>query len=183
SFAYNGQLGNANKYLNLVPIGVQWGNDPDDRTNTTNPYPFTETKPNPALEETVVFDTPELPPQHLGWNGRLNGPADLNTVSCLSCHITAQYPQITALVPPGSVPDGGQEPPPQGGTPEWMQWFVNQRCATPTDERAYSTDFSFQIAIALQNFANVKSAASQGYWASDYLIDREPIGRGFVDDE
>ncbi|MGH9457606.1 MAG: hypothetical protein ACRD2J_08210, partial [Thermoanaerobaculia bacterium] len=42
SFAYNGQLGNANKYLNLVPIGVQWGNDPDDRTNTTNPYPFTE---------------------------------------------------------------------------------------------------------------------------------------------
>ena len=104
TFAYNGQVNNPNKFLNLVPIGVMWGNDPNDTTNTTNPFPPTETKVNPALKETVIFPSTQLPPQHLGWNGRLNGPADLNTTSCLSCHITAQYPAVTKLVPDGACP-------------------------------------------------------------------------------
>ena len=41
TFAYNGQVNNPNKFLNLVPVGVMWGNDPDDTTNTTNPFPPT----------------------------------------------------------------------------------------------------------------------------------------------
>lgn len=178
SFAYNGQVNNPNKFLNLVPIGMMWGNDPENKINTTNPYPFTETKVNPQLKETVIFNTKELPPQHLGWNGRLNGPADLNDTSCLSCHITAQYPQLTSLVPDGAVPDGGPTPPPQGGTPEWMKWFANLQCGVSMDPRAYSTDFSFQVAIALQNFANVRSAVAQGQWASDFVLARKPIARG-----
>lgn len=183
TFVYNGQLNQPNKFMNLVPVGLMWGNDPQDRTNTTNPYPFTETKVNPALKETVIFASKDLPPQHLGWNGRLNGPADLNDTSCMSCHITAQYPQLTALVPNGAVPDGGPTPPPQAGTDEWMKWFQNIRCATPMDERAYSTDFSFQVAIALQNFATVRSLDSQGAWASDYVIAAKPIARGSLVDQ
>jgi len=184
TFVYNGQLNRPDKFMNLVPVGVMWGNDPDDKTNTTNPYPFTETKVNPALKETVIFNTSELPPQHLGWNGRLNGPADLNDTSCMSCHIAAQYPALTSLVPDGAVPDGTPNPPVQGGSDAWMKWFQNLRCATSMDERAYSTDFSFQVAISLQNFASVRSAAYQGAWATDYLLMREPIARGseFDDD-
>ncbi len=177
TFVYNGQLNHANKFMNLVPVGVQWGNDPTDKTNTTNPFPVTETKVNPKLKETVIFASKQLPPQHLGWNGRLNGPADLNTTSCLSCHIMAQYPQITSLVPDGAVPDGGIAPPAQGGSDAWMKWFQNIECATSSDPRAYSTDFSFQVAIALTNFFNVKSAAVQGAWASDYVLAAQPIGR------
>lgn len=79
TFVYNGQLNRPNKFMNLVPIGLTWGNDPENKVNTTNPFPTTETKPNPDLKETVIFASKELPPQHLGWNGRLNGPADLNT--------------------------------------------------------------------------------------------------------
>jgi hypothetical protein len=124
--------------------------------------------------------TPELPPQHLGWNGRLNGPADLNTTSCMSCHITAQYPAVTSLVPTGAVPDGGSTPPSQGGTEEWMKWFQNVRCATSMDPRTYSTDFSFQVAIALQDFFNVRSAVLQGAWASDYGLGTKPIARGLL---
>jgi hypothetical protein len=30
TFAYNGQVNNPNKFLNLVPVGVMWGNDPTD---------------------------------------------------------------------------------------------------------------------------------------------------------
>lgn len=178
SFAYNGQVNNPNKFLNLVPIGVMWGNDPDDTTNTTNPFPPTKTIVNPKLRESVIFPSSQLPPQHLGWNGRLNGPADLNTVSCLSCHIAAQYPAVSNLVPDGATPDGGPKPPAQGGKPEWMRWFRNLPAATSFDERAYSTDFSFQVAISLQNFFDVKATRLQGSWASDYDLPRKPIARG-----
>ena len=132
---------------------------------------------NPNLKESVIFNDKKLPPQHLGWNGRLNGPADLNTTSCMSCHIMAQYPALTSLVPAGAVPDGGLAPPAEGGSPEWMKWFQNTECATSTDPRAYSTDFSFQVAIALTNFYAVKSAAVQGSWSTDYLLEPEEIAR------
>ena len=178
TFVYNGQLKNANKFLNLVPVGVMWGNDPNDTTNTTNPFPPTQTKVNPNLKETVIFASKDLPPQHLGWNGRLNGPADLNTTSCLSCHIMAQYPAVTSLVPVGAAPDGGPTPPAQGGTPEWMRWFRNLPAATSSDERTYSTDYSFQVAMSLQNFFDVNTARLQGSWASDYTLPRATIARG-----
>jgi len=99
TFCYNGKLNNANKFMNLVPVGIMWGNDPDNKVNTTNPFPPIKTVVNKDLKETVIFESAHLPAQHLGWNGRLNGPADLNTVSCLSCHNAAQYPQISSLVP------------------------------------------------------------------------------------
>ncbi|MCY1074471.1 hypothetical protein [Archangium lansingense] len=181
TFAYNGQVNNPNKFLNLVPVGMMWGNDPDNKVNTTNPFPPTETKVNPDLKETVIFPSKELPPQHLGWNGRLNGPADLNTTSCLSCHNAAQYPAVSSLVPDGAVPDGGPKPPPQGGTAEWMKWFQNVPAGTSMDQRVYSTDFSFQVAIALTNFFTVKGKELQGNWASDYQLAPVPITRGFPD--
>ena len=180
TFVYNGQLNNANKFMNLVPAGLTWGNDPENRTNKTNPFPPVRTEVNKDLKESVIFNTPQLPPQHLGWNGRLNGPADLNTTSCMSCHIAAQYPAVTSLVPDGAVPDGGPRPPAQGGTDEWMKWFANIRCATSMDPRTYSTDFSFQVAIALQNFFTVRSALLQGAWASDYGLGTKPIARGLL---
>jgi len=178
TFVYNGELNRENKFMNLVPLGLMWGNDPEDKTNTTDPFPPTHTKVNPNLKQGKIFDSKDLPPQHLGWNGRLNGPADLNTTSCMSCHITAQYPAVTSLVPTGAVPDGGAKPPAQGGTPEWMKWFQNIRCATSMDPRAYSTDFSFQVAIALQNFATVHGQEEQGIWATDYALPVKPIARG-----
>lgn len=178
TFVYNGKVKNPNKFMNLVPVGLMWGNDPDNKTNKTNPYPPTKTVVNTDLTETKIFEGPMLPPQHLGWNGRLDGPADLNTVSCMSCHNTAQYPQATSLVPTGAVPDGGTTPPPQGGTPEWMQWFQNIQCGVSMNPKTYSTDFSFQVAIALQNFFNVKNINEQGSWAGQYNAPAKPIARG-----
>jgi hypothetical protein len=178
TFAYNGQLNKPDKFMNLVPVGLTWGNDPENTTNATNPFPPAETKPNPKLEQTAILASKDLPPQHLGWNGRLNGPADLNTSACMSCHIAAQYPAVTSLVPTGAVPDGGPTPPAQGGSPEWMKWFQNIRCATSMDPRVYSTDFSFQVAISLQNFSNVRAGIVQGAWATDYTLARKPIARG-----
>jgi hypothetical protein len=96
----------------------------------------------------------------------------------MSCHNTAQFPQATSLVPTGAVPDGGATPPPQGGTPEWMKWFENVECGTSMNPNTYSTDFSFQVAIALQNFFNVKNINEQGSWAGQYNAPAKPIARG-----
>ncbi len=178
TFCYNGQLNKENKFMNLVPVGLMWGNDPENRINKTSPFPPITTEVNKELKETVIFESEDLPPQHLGWNGRLNGPADLNTVSCLSCHNAAQYPQITSLVPEGAAPDGGSEPPAQGGTVEWMKWFQNFECGTSMSDEVYSTDFSFQVAIALQNFFDVKNASQEGRWVSQYNVVAVPIQRG-----
>ena len=180
TFCYNGQLNKDNKFMNLVPVGLMWGNDPENRINKTTPFPPIKTEVNKKLKETVIFESPNLPPQHLGWNGRLNGPADLNTVSCMSCHNAAQYPPISSLVPPNASPDGGLEPPKGGGSDEWMKWFQNLDCGTSMNDEAYSTDFSFQVAIALDNFFTAKNASLKGSWANEYKADIVPIARGEV---
>lgn len=181
TFAYNGAVDNKkSKFLNLVPLGLMWGNDPDNTDNRVNPYP---PKPvsqiiNPDLKQQKIFDLKECPPQHLGWNSRLNGPADLNTSSCMSCHITAEFPSFTSLVAPSMTPAGGPVKPPLGGTKGWMKWFQNIQCATPIDEQAYSTDMSWQIAIAFQNFFGLKGQQQQGEWTKDYQQKPNVIGRG-----
>lgn len=192
TFAYNGQAdpsaGDTETRMrnNLIPVGLQWGNDPQN----TDPgyitaFPATQTSANPDLEETIIFSDPStnpyLPPQHLGWNGRLNGPVDLSTTACLSCHIQAQYPALTSLVPDGAVPDGGATVPSQAGTEEWMFWFQNTPAATSTNTAAYSTDFSFQVAISLTNFFAARDASIVGFFADEFLIGPVPIQRGFRD--
>ncbi len=181
TFVYNGAVRNrTSKFLNLVPLGVMWGNDPENTENNVTPYPPRPIDEiiNEELEQQEVFVLDDTPPQHLGWNSRLNGPADLNTSSCLSCHISAQYPPLTSLVAPSMVPPGGPLPPALGGTPQWMEWFQNINCATPFDQRAFSTDMSWQISISLQNFYDQKSKLAEGEWASEFGLRAQPVGRG-----
>jgi hypothetical protein len=134
TFQYNGALGNKDRWQNLAPVGLMWGNDPEDSekipvTNSQGNFPapeaITATPINSELEETVINpDASELPPTHLGWNGRLNGPVDNPLSSCMSCHMTASSPEET-LSPLFTAP--GERP--QSGTPAWnawwMQWFQN----------------------------------------------------------
>ena len=82
----------------------------------------------------------------LGWNGRLNGPVDNPQSSCMSCHMTAEYPALSAMSPLFTA-----KPPPVGSK-DWMRWFQNEKCAVPFDAKAKSSDFSLQLAISLQNF-------------------------------
>ena len=114
-----------------------WGNDPGITGDEyTNPTP-TETRINPNLKESVINPDPkELPPTHLGWNGRLNGPVDNPRSSCMSCHMTAEIPALSPITP------FFQANPPPMGSPEWMRWFPNNKCGTPFDKGTKSADFS-----------------------------------------
>jgi hypothetical protein len=190
TFVYNGQTGNPNRFMNLVPSGLMWGNDPEVNEpnqviNAPNPFapnpwdpsaiPVKKTTINPALKQSVIFaDQKYLPPQHLGYGNRLNGPADLTTSSCMSCHNAAQFPQIAPLV----AIQTGVKP----TDPAWMDFFKNIPCGTATDPNGYSTDFSFQVAMALTNFFQAKSEALKGQWSGEYVVPERPIHRAGPDD-
>lgn len=148
TFQYNGAITGKPGWDNLVPVGVMWGNDPEDTGDTyTNKQP-TVTKINPNLKQTAINAKPELPPTHLGWNGRLDGPVDNPVSACMSCHMTAENPQLSPMNPTFQAPD--KVPP--VGSPAWMRWFQNNMAGAPFDAGAQSTDFSLQLAGALANF-------------------------------
>jgi hypothetical protein len=116
TYCFNGKVGSPNPYENLVPVGIQWGNDPTVTEDTVNPKPE-KTVINAKLRETIINPSADLPPQHLGWNGRLNGPADYYASSCISCHSTAQYP-----VQRYQNPDFAKKRKIDRGPGEWMDW-------------------------------------------------------------
>ncbi|WP_223787380.1 hypothetical protein [Marinicella meishanensis] len=186
TLVYNGAVNSKkSQFMNLVPLGLQWGNDPDIKDNKVNPFPPKPVKDivNPDLKETVIFVDQPLPPQHLGWNSRLCGPADLSTVSCMGCHMAAQYPPVRTMFPPtantADRPAGGQLPPLGGGGEIWMEWFQNTQCGVSMNpEVSYSTDFSFQVAIGLENFYTNQAQQLGGQWSTEYLLDKADIARG-----
>lgn len=163
TFVYNGALKNKNPWENLVPLGLMWGNDPTYTKNIISPYPPKKTVINPELKETRINPSKDVPPQHLGWGMRLDGPVDLSTSSCMSCHSTAGFPQTASLVPPGFL-----LPAPPTNTKEWMRYFRNIPCGTPFDENMFSTDFSLMVSISLGNFAEYKTGALGGYWDEEF---------------
>ena len=180
NFMYNGALNAQSRWDNLAPVGIMWGNDPTVTVNLSNPTP-TETKINPLLKETIINPNKnELPPAHLGWGYRLNGPVDNSLSSCMSCHSTAEYPVVTAILPFLNTPP--VNPPAKQGEPasaEWMRWFRNVKCATPFDPgQAVSLDYSLQLAKSIQNFVDYKNATVLGQYAMEYWETGHRVQRG-----
>ncbi len=165
NFQYNGKMNQANKWENLVPVGIMWGQDPEVTADHSNPQP-TRTIINNELKETIINpDSTELPATHLGWNGRLNGPVDNPKSSCYSCHATAEYPQGSPMSPLFDADTIKANPP---GSAGWMRWFQNTECGTPFDNPAehHSTDFCLQMAEAIQNLNTWKTR--DGLFNKDY---------------
>ncbi|HEX5708119.1 MAG TPA: hypothetical protein VFX96_12530 [Pyrinomonadaceae bacterium] len=166
TYQYNGEITGKTGWENLIPVGLMFGNDPTVTTDSSNPIPA-ETKINPEIKESIINDRklpngkPELPPTHLGWNGRLNGPVDNPRSSCMSCHSTAENPKLSDITPFFDK----RNPPP--GSPEWMLWFRNIACATPFDQGATAADYSLQLSISVQNFESWRDTQA-GLFASAY---------------
>lgn len=159
TFVYNGKLARPRKWDNLVPVGIQWGDDPAVTTGEIVEHPV-KTQINPALKETIINDDASvLPPMHLGWGGRLNGPVDHPASSCMSCHGTAQYPVLSASNPKFMMTNS-----PAVGGKEWMRWFENRKFAEPFDEMARSADFCLQLQIGVQNFWQWKNEQMKGFY-------------------
>lgn len=154
----------------MVPLGAQWGNDPNVNSTANPGAALAETWVNPAA--------PLYATETLGWGGRLSGPNDhaVNDISfvvegtrqlernarnssCLSCHGTSQWSVynpalgmasfIMPLVPPapGASAKAGapymNSPPPASG--EWMRWFQNRAGDVPMDAGSVAGDYDLAL--------------------------------------
>ena len=109
-------------WTNVSAVGGMWGNDP----SYSGRGPLAQTWLNPEVH---------MP--HVGYQGRLNGPIDDPTSSCLSCHSTGQVPSGAM------VPANGVDPAP---------WFRNIKSGQAFDPGHQSTDYSLQTSVGLANF-------------------------------
>jgi hypothetical protein len=127
----------------MLPVGVMWGNDPK----------LDQAAFNAGMRVKESWINPELKtPQHLGFLGRLNGPVDNPASACLSCHMTAEVPARSPMIPSSS-------------TPNLMRWFDNLPAGNSFDQRAIGTDYNLQISTGIQNFQLWKQTAQGGYVA------------------
>ena len=118
----------------MVPLGVQWGNDPG-----VTPADIAR---GAKLKETVIFaDAPKYAMERLGWAGRLNGPTDLKGSACLSCHSTASWPDPPRFTPPKGADDTTR-----------LKWFRNLKPDEPFLPGRVSLDYSLHLENALKNF-------------------------------
>jgi len=161
----------------MVPLGVQWGNDPDVNSALIPPPPLNENWINP--------EAPKYSTQTLGWGDRLSGPNDgatndiqigTDTVlknapdsSCMSCHSPAQwqpeahkalsfllpsYPNPNPGPPYKPCPDGKPSDPyicsPAPGSADWFRWFQNRLGTEPFDPDTGSVATDFDMVFSFK---------------------------------
>lgn len=180
TFVYNGELDNDNRWKNLQPVGLMWGNDPSVTKSSNNPQP-TKTIVNPDLIETKINEATTMPAMHLGWGSRLNGPVDNPNSSCMSCHSTAQYPGVSSILPMFNDPAVPVPPINSTASVQWMRWFRNVPCTTPFDEgKAISFDYSLQLQKSVENYIEYLNTTKDGkyflqYWDSPHKVSRNLV--------
>lgn len=136
----------------LVPLGLQWGSDPQT-------FPAVTEAESVAPTESVL-NTDIGIYEHWGCGMRLAGPVDNPLSSCVSCHNTA------FAAPNGAISEMGNNVPPsfgftglcqQGGSPDNAAYFSNYQFPEPYPQERYdeaiSLDTSLQLAVAFTQYA------------------------------
>ena len=137
TFIYNGNAPGATPWARMVPVGIQWGNDP---TKIGTATPLAETWINPD-----VLSGPVPLMQHLGFEKRLNGPVDNPRSSCLSCHSTAGTPTSMTR---GRI----AQFPPANPTPAQLRlYFRNIKSGRNFASGFIPLDYSLQLQMGIFN--------------------------------
>jgi hypothetical protein len=176
TFGYDGNAKGDTPWRRMVPLGLQWGNNPR--------VTFAETCRGPDgpcnqaklteqwINQQAVKDLATLPLNfdHLGYGGRLAGPVDNAKASCMGCHQTAGFPTVPIL-PEFSANgallklDAEKRP----GTDQSLRMMYQGNAASGvvfSDTQLYSSDYSLQLSMSLQNFASRRCGQSQDAAAS-----------------
>lgn len=174
TFVYNKDAPGKGPWDRLVPLGAQWGNDPELAAHPSSQSLGNAAHASHPLTQTWINTRDSAPYalEQLGWGGRLSGPIDVakrhqviftdgvrrgpdqRASSCMSCHGTAQYPFVANLYPSPnrSFPRDGSTfllyPP---GSPEWNRWFQNRSGKEPQNRNAgaVALDYDMLIMFAL----------------------------------
>jgi hypothetical protein len=141
TFIYNGNT-KAEKIMDrLVPIGLQWGNDPA----LTDSAAKAGAKPAECWINRTIVGANGLV-QYLGNNGRVTGIVDGKAGSILSDHAAAGWPSIAVQPQRGMAPA------------QMSAYFRNLGPGKPFGEGMVSLDYSLDLAMGLYNFYTLKGA-------------------------
>lgn len=157
TFAYNGKLKGETVWDRLVPVGVQWGNDPwsSPATSKADSQPIVQSVLNKSIGT----------PQHFGCNNRLAGPVDNKLSSCIACH-------ANAYTPPSGVAQSKTNLPIIFGfagqcttqAPENADYFINNQFPMPYSNAQYpnlmNMDTSLQLMVAFLQFGQFNQAGA-----------------------
>ncbi|BBH53757.1 hypothetical protein [Fluviispira sanaruensis] len=164
----------------MVPLGAQWGNDPDINSANNSKAKLLENWINPKA--------PKYAKMTLGWGGRLSGPNDgaVNDIvyqdrngknvyaknaqnsGCMSCHSSAQWDAKSTmgmnsfLLPATEMPaksDKNFLVSPAPGSMAWMKWFQSNPGYVPMD--AGSVAFDYDMVFTFKSFPLWLSAKTQ----------------------
>jgi hypothetical protein len=161
TFVYDKSMtGETNAWRRLRPVGLMWGDDPD--VTASGVGTVDETWLAPGIPSNLQRQD-GLP---YGRHGRLNGPVDNPTSSCISCHSTAQV--VVGATPLGAFRGVDIFPPTACSDAQDMSWFRNIAAGTPfgvmtsagdgcdlaspatATPPLHSVDYSLQLADALE---------------------------------
>jgi hypothetical protein len=168
TFGYDGTAKGESPWKRMVPLGLHWGNNPKVTFAETCSGPdgpcSSEKLTEQWLNEQAARDLrkPPLNFNHLGYGGRLAGPVDNAKASCLGCHQTAGFPTVPILPEfsaNGSLLklDAGRRP----GSDQSFRLMYYGNAASGvvfSDTQLYSSDYSLQLSMSLQNFASLRCA-------------------------
>ncbi|MGD9544862.1 MAG: hypothetical protein AB7U86_11845, partial [Methylocystis sp.] len=170
TFSYDGARTGATPWDRMVPLGLAWGSNPDipfsencDARGTCDRRKLTEQWINE--DANAEMTTPPLSLDHLGFAGRLAGPVDNPQSSCMACHQTAGFPQV-AIQPEFSALGAKvlklDDSKTTSDHPDFrMAYFRNVRSGVVfSDRQLFSSDYSLQLSMSLQNFVSRKCAGN-----------------------
>lgn len=143
TFVWQGPPKGDQLFDNLVPVSLQWGNDPGIYDENS----IKQSWVNDDLKGTV-FGWAKRP--SMGFMGRANGPADNVRSSCLSCHSAARSPRATiGLLDSGFNMDHLDDPlAVKRHVDTWFQNIRSGRLFQSTEPAAANLDYSLQLEAA-----------------------------------
>jgi len=172
TYGYDGNAKGDTPWKRMVPLGLQWGNNPTVTFSETCSGPSGPCTYDKLTEQWINLQavkdlaTPPLSFNHLGFGGRLAGPVDNPKSSCMGCHQTAGFPMVPILPEFSSnaaVHQLDARAHPETAQGYRMLWFGNIPSGVVfSDTQLYSADYSLQLAMGLQNFASLRCAKDAG---------------------
>lgn len=156
TFAYNVNAPGVTVWDRMIPIGLQWGLDPGITAE------MVKQRGSGLIRESWINQAADpLKPNgifaggnHLGYAGRLNGPADDPASACMSCHLNAGLiPPIAPGIVPGALPIVPAAAPGPMTTERMLTWFLNIPAGVAANsELTSSLDYSLQLTLGIQRF-------------------------------
>ncbi|MGX9574285.1 hypothetical protein [Mesorhizobium sp. f-mel] len=143
TFGWVGPTTGDGLFDNLMPVSLQWGNDPEIYDQA-----ITQSWINPDLHM-KMYGWNQRPT--LGFNGRANGPADNIRSSCLSCHAAARTPR-SSLGIVGFAFNMANIGDPAKVKQHVDVWFDNVKSGSlfrPDEPAVSALDYSLQVEAAI----------------------------------